>query len=129
VGAPGYDPEAALRLVAQFGLAEDTARHLNLAYGGRARRVAELAAAGLAGRLAVGHPHIEAEVVWAVREEMALTPMDVLARRTRLAFIETRAARAALPRTIELMAKELKWDRARRTREEREARALLDGSL
>lgn len=129
VGAVGHEPDGALRLAAQFGLAEDIARHLNLAYGGRARRVAELAAAGLTGRLASGHPHIEAEVVWAVREEMALTPMDVLARRMRLAFIETRAARAALPRTIDLMAKELKWDEARRAREEREARARLEGSL
>jgi glycerol-3-phosphate dehydrogenase len=129
VGATGYEPEAAPRLAAQYGLAEDTARHLQLAYGGRAPRVAELAAAKLGRRLAEGHPHIEAEVVWAVRQEMALTAMDVLARRTRLAFIETRAALAALPRTIELMAKELRWDEKRRARETRQARALLKGSL
>lgn len=34
--------------------------------------------------------------------------MDVLARRTRLAFINARAAHEALPRVIAIMAEELK---------------------
>jgi glycerol-3-phosphate dehydrogenase len=129
VGAAGYDAQGEAALAAQFKLKEDVARHLNLAYGGRAARVAELAAKGFGRRLAPGHPEIEAEVIWAVREEMALTPMDVLARRMRLAFIDNKAARKALPRTIELMAKELRWNRTRRTQEERQARERLEQSL
>ncbi len=68
-------------------------------------------------------------MVWGVREEMARTAMDVLARRTRLAFIDGRAAREALPRTIELMAKELGWTKTRCAEEERAARERLDQSL
>jgi glycerol-3-phosphate dehydrogenase len=129
VGAAGFDAQAALKLAAEYKLDEDIARHLHLAYGGRAARVAELAAKGFARRLAEGHPEIEAEVIWAVREELALTAMDVLARRTRLAFIDTQAARAALPRTLELMASELGWSKARRAQEDRESRGLLEQGL
>jgi glycerol-3-phosphate dehydrogenase len=129
VGAAGYDAEGGPKLAAQYKIEMEVARHLHLAYGGRAAQVAQLAARGLGRRLAQGHPEIEAEVVWAVREEMAQTAMDVLARRTRLAFIDNKAAREALPRTIELMAKELRWTKTRGAQEERQARERLEQSL
>ena len=53
-----------------------------------------------------------AEVVWAVREEMALTVEDVLARRVRLLFVDAREAKAAAPKVAETMARELGRDRA-----------------
>lgn len=52
-------------------------------------------------------PYIGAEVVWAVRAEMARTVTDVLARRTRAQFLNTRAAAEMAPRVAELMAREL----------------------
>ena len=39
-----------------------------------------------------------AEVVWAVREEMAITLEDVLARRVRMLFVDAREAMAAAPK-------------------------------
>ncbi len=48
-----------------------------------------------------------AEVVWAVREEMAYTVEDVLARRVRLLFLDAREAIAAAPKVAEVMAEEL----------------------
>mgnify|MGYP000412114120 CR=1 FL=1 len=53
-----------------------------------------------------------AEVVWAVREEMALTVEDVLARRVRLLFVDAREAMAAAPKVAETMARELGRDQA-----------------
>jgi glycerol-3-phosphate dehydrogenase len=56
------------------------------------------------------HPKYDysvAEVVWAVREEMALTVDDVLGRRARLLFIDARAAIEAAPKVAQIMAKEL----------------------
>lgn len=47
-------------------------------------------------------------MIYAVRE-YACTAVDVLARRTRLAFLNVHAAEEALPRVIELMARELEW--------------------
>lgn len=58
-------------------------------------------------------PYVEAEVFYATRHEYACTAVDILARRTRLAFVDAQAALAALPRVIEIMSKELGWSRAR----------------
>jgi len=51
-----------------------------------------------------------AEVVWAVRNEMAMTVEDVLARRLRLLFLDARAALEAAPLVAGLMARELGRD-------------------
>jgi glycerol-3-phosphate dehydrogenase len=51
-----------------------------------------------------------AEVVWAVREEMALTLDDVLARRVRMLFVDAREAKRVARRVAELMAEELERD-------------------
>lgn len=53
-----------------------------------------------------------AEVVWAVREEMAITLEDVLARRVRLLFVDAREAIAAAPKAAAIMARELAADQA-----------------
>jgi glycerol-3-phosphate dehydrogenase len=51
-----------------------------------------------------------AEVVWAIREEMAMTVEDVLARRVRLLFLDARAAIACADKVARLLAKELEHD-------------------
>jgi glycerol-3-phosphate dehydrogenase len=51
-------------------------------------------------------PYRTAEVVWAVRREMAESVEDVLARRTRALFLNARAAFDAAPRVAETMARE-----------------------
>ncbi len=61
------------------------------------------------------HPRLPTragEVVWAVREEMARTVDDVLARRTRSLILDARAAAEAAPGVAELMAGELGKDPA-----------------
>ena len=55
-------------------------------------------------------PYTGAEVIWAVRREMARTLDDVLARRTRALFLNARAALGMAPRVAELMAQELGRD-------------------
>jgi glycerol-3-phosphate dehydrogenase len=60
--------------------------------------------------LEVALPYTGAEVIWAVRHEMARTLEDVLARRTRALFLNARAALRMAPRVVELMARELGRD-------------------
>jgi glycerol-3-phosphate dehydrogenase len=74
-----------------------------------------------------GLAHVEGEVLWAVREELAVKPLDVLARRMGLALLDQKAALEALPRVVALMAPVLGWDEGRAKREEEEARAGLPG--
>jgi len=54
-------------------------------------------------------PYTQAEVIWAVRHEMARTIEDVLARRMRALFLNARAALEMAPTVVELMAGELGW--------------------
>ncbi len=61
-------------------------------------------------------PYTGAEVVWAVRAEMAETVEDVLARRTRALFLNARAALRMANRVGEIMAHEMNQDQ--RWREE-----------
>jgi glycerol-3-phosphate dehydrogenase len=109
VGGQGFSADGAKKLE-QMGFSQDVAEHLHRAYGARAQAVAQLAAEGYGNRLAVAWPYLEAEVIYAVRHEMACTPLDVLARRTRLAFLDTSAALGAVPRVVELMGRELGWN-------------------
>jgi glycerol-3-phosphate dehydrogenase len=49
----------------------------------------------------------KSQVIWAVREEMARTVEDILARRTRALFLDARESIRITPLTAELMAAEL----------------------
>ena len=60
----------------------------------------------LATPLAAGFPYTKADAVNAFRNEMARTADDVVARRTRLAFLDARAAAAARP-VVEALRKEV----------------------
>ena len=53
-----------------------------------------------------------AEVIWAVRNEMARTLDDVLARRVRLQYIDAREALRVAPRVVRVMASEMQRDKA-----------------
>jgi glycerol-3-phosphate dehydrogenase len=57
-------------------------------------------------------PYTKAEIVWAVRNEMAQTVEDVLARRTRALFLNSRAAIEIAPQVAKMMADELGKDAA-----------------
>ena len=63
-------------------------------------------------RLVDEFPYLEAEVKYAVKE-YACTAVDVLARRTRLAFLHVHAADEAIPKIINIMANELGWSNPR----------------
>lgn len=88
-------------------------------YGSDAYEIRELIEANpqLGDPLHVSLPYVKAEVVWAVRREMARTVEDILARRTRALFLNARAALEMVPSVSELMASELGWDEITRTKE------------
>jgi glycerol-3-phosphate dehydrogenase len=81
-------------------------------YGTDAPEIRKLVQANpkLGEKLHSALPYIKAEVVWAVRYEMAQTIEDVLARRTRALFLNARAALEMAPKVADLMTPELGWD-------------------
>ncbi len=66
----------------------------------------------LSEKLSPKYGYTMAEVLWAVREEMAVSVEDVLARRVRLLFVDAREAMNAAPKVAALMAKELGKDQS-----------------
>ncbi|KAI6030490.1 FAD dependent oxidoreductase-domain-containing protein [Pisolithus orientalis] len=123
VGSDGWSPTMFIGLIQRFGLDTDVATQLSDNYGDRAWTVCALAQPTgeqwpLHGvRLSPNYSYLEAEILYATRHEYACTAVDVLARRTRLAFVNAQAALSALPRVIEIMSEELGWDRARQRQE------------
>lgn len=83
-------------------------------YGSDEERIRAMIAAdaSLGERLSEKFGYTAAEVVWAVREEMAVTLEDVLARRVRMLFVDAREAIAAARKTASIMAREMKKDEA-----------------
>lgn len=129
LGSVDYDPEGDVLLAEEYGLDPGVARHLHRAYGDQVRSIVSLSKEGFDELLLEGHPYIEAEIIWAVRHEMACQVMDVLARRLPLALIDTDGARRALQRTIQIMAAELGWDADRCHEEENTARERLSSGI
>lgn len=81
-------------------------------YGDHEESVLELVSedSSLGNKLVSSLPYTEAEVIWAVRNEMARTIEDVLARRLRILFLDANAAIEAAPRVADLMQSELGYD-------------------
>ncbi|MEP0711989.1 glycerol-3-phosphate dehydrogenase/oxidase [Algoriphagus sp.] len=63
-----------------------------------------------ARRLHPDFPNIAAEVIWAVREEMAMKVEDVLSRRIRMLILDAQAAIDTAPIVAQLMAEEMQKD-------------------
>jgi glycerol-3-phosphate dehydrogenase len=93
-------------------ISPETARRFYASYGANWQVVAEL----IRERPELGEPVIpgldvvKAEIVFAVRDEMARTLLDVLARRTHVALLDRNQARDVAPAVAEIVGHELGWD-------------------
>ncbi|PWY64709.1 DAO-domain-containing protein [Aspergillus heteromorphus CBS 117.55] len=127
IGAHGFSKTLFINLIQHFGLETDVAKHLTESYGDRAWQVAALSSPTSTRfpvrgqRISTLYPFIDGEIRYAVRHEYAQTAIDVIARRTRLAFLNAEAALEALPSIIDLMGEELKWDVSRKDTEWKES--------
>lgn len=101
--------------------------HLSV-YGSDAEKIKELIkeTPSLDKKLVDGFEHTKAEVVWAVRKEMAQTIEDVLARRLRILFLDADAAKKAAPGVAEIMADELNWPKEKKQKQLNDFLALAD---
>lgn len=97
-------PEVAARLVARHGTQAPDVVALGQ----------EL---GLLDRLIEGEDHLEAEVAWAARRELALSLDDVLARRMRIAHELPDRGASIAPRVAAILGAELGWDASRQATE------------
>jgi len=74
-------------------------------------------------------PFTKVEVIWAVRQEMARTIDDVLARRVRALYLDARAAIEMAPEVAEIIANELNFNNLWKENQIREFTELAKGYI
>jgi glycerol-3-phosphate dehydrogenase len=84
---------------------------------------------GYSEKLHPGFDFTVAEVVWAVRNEMARTVDDILARRVRVLYLDAKASVAIAPKIASIMAKELHKDKTWEETQISEYRDLADSYI
>ena len=110
-GAAGYAPDYWQSLVSGYNLSEQTARHLAGKFGTTAPKVLDLLQedAELAKPILEELAPLRAEVVYCVRNEMAITIEDILFRRLGVQLYSWRSAIHAAPAVASIFADELGW--------------------
>jgi glycerol-3-phosphate dehydrogenase len=103
----------------EIGVLPESVEHLLRHYGTEAAGIFNLGSGDrrLLRRLLPPHPAIEAEVLHAVRRELAQTVEDVMVRRIHLYYEHPERGTPAARRVAELMARELGWNDERITEE------------
>ena len=111
-GSSGYYADFSLDLQKEYALPSDVARHLSGKFGTRALNIVGLLRENAAWntRIAEDLPVIEAEIVFCIRNEMAETVEDILARRTGTQMYAWKAALQAAPVVGRILAREKGWD-------------------
>jgi glycerol-3-phosphate dehydrogenase len=110
-GGENYRPDSWKELETKFGFPDDVCKNLLAKYGSRAARIGDLVVENADWREKIhsDYPYIRAEVIYAVRYEMAVTPRDFLARRVRMEITDWKATLNCTSIVADLMSDELGW--------------------
>ena len=113
------DLEMIIHDAVQEGTPRDLAERLSRSYGSETPAITRLSRThpDLAAPIVAGYPAIRAELVYALRREMAMTLSDLLIRRTHLFYEVTGHAVAEAAAVVDLVAAELGWDAGRKASE------------
>jgi glycerol-3-phosphate dehydrogenase len=127
-GAQGYTPLLWQDLASQFEISPETTQHLTNKFGADASRVLELVRENrsLAAPIVAGYPGIQAEIVYAIRCEMAMSIEDVLAQRIGLQWFSWESAIVAGPVVGTYFAREHGWTAAQTQQAVREYTSKLN---
>ena len=130
-GAAGFNDHFSSRIEKEYALPADIAQHLAAKFGTRALELLELLQENPEWneRITPELPAIHAEIVYCIRNEMAETIEDLLARRTGAQMYGWKAALKAAPVVGALLAREKSWDSAKETAAVREYSWRIRGFL
>ena len=116
---------------AALGLSPQTILHLGRNYGAEAMTILDLVSddQSLAQLLIDDLPYIRAEVLYACRQEMAMTPYDILARRTSITLEDRQRGLGVVDEVATLMAKELQWSPEQQKSMVDAFRSVMEGQI
>lgn len=135
-GGEDYSKNYSARLIHEYRIPLKLAKHLSHNYGSRSSLILELYQESDFNKLPItlaatrhfepsevvnsegnnlsyqsfDEPFTIAELKYSLKYEYIRTPIDFLARRTRLAFLNAREALSAVDGVVSIMSKELGWD-------------------
>lgn len=129
-GWPHVKHEVAKKGLA-LGITPKTLEHLNNSFGTEAMTLINLVAQNkeLAGKLIDDLPYIKAEVIYSCRHSMAMTPHDVLARRTSIILEDHQRGLGVVDEVAQLMAPELNWSQAQQQEQAATYRAIVEKQM
>jgi glycerol-3-phosphate dehydrogenase len=118
-GGEARDLAGVVQEIQRDGFSAEVAEHLVHLFGAEAVAVSRLARSdeSLGRPIVPGQVGVRAELVHAMRREMAVTLCDLLIRRTHLFYEAPGHALAQAPEIVTLAARELGWDAARQASE------------
>ncbi|WPK26369.1 hypothetical protein PUMCH_003722 [Australozyma saopauloensis] len=151
VGGDDYSKNYSARLIHEYKIPLKLAKHLSHNYGSRSSIILELYQESDQNKLPVtlatdstfepsedeaskgnklsyqsfDQPFTIAELKYSMKYEYARTPLDFLARRTRLAFLDAREALSAVDGVVDIMRAELNWDNATAKKMAKEAKSYI----
>ncbi|CAI5759200.1 unnamed protein product [Candida verbasci] len=151
LGGENYTKNYSARLIHEYKIPLKLAKHLSHNYGSRAAGILELYTKNDRNKLPVtlaatkefepsleavtdrnnlsyqsfDEPFTIAELKYSLKYEYPRTPVDFLARRTRLAFLNAREAMQAIDGVVELMSQELNWDNETEQKMRKDARNYI----
>ena len=130
-GGEAHDLDVLIEEAEQEGISRRTAEHLVRAHGSETPAVVRLAQTdpGLADPIVPGHPAIRAELVHAIRREMALTLGDLLIRRTHLFYETPDHALNEISSITSIAGTEMEWASERHSAELAAYAAEIDLNL
>lgn len=132
IGGENFTPSYPANLIHEYKIPLKLAAHLASNYGTRSPLILETYFESDYNKLPVGLAHIQdfspireegrsitigdfdepftvAELLYSIRYEYARTPIDFLARRSRLAFLNAKVAYKSIDGVISVMKRELNW--------------------
>lgn len=151
VGGTDYSKNYSARLIHEYRIPLKLAKHLSHNYGSRAAPILELYRQSDYNKLPItlaatksfnpsdtkvtddntlsyqnfDEPFTIAELKYSLKHEYIRTPIDFLARRTRLAFLNARQALYAVDGVVEIMRNEFNWDNDTTERMRTEAKDFI----
>ena len=109
----------------------DATDHLKENFGSDAEKIKNLIKekASYQKKIHPNFPYVVGEIIWTIREEMALKVEDFLSRRTRWLLLDAKVSIEVAPKVAKIMATELKKDKAWITKEIQEFKKLASNYI
>lgn len=138
-GGENFESTLAPRLAQTYQIPAQLAEHLASNYGTRAPVILELYKESEYNRLPVSvaastenptyekfqYPFSVAELKYGIKYEYIRTPVDFLARRSRLAFLDAKAALDSVDGVVKVLGDELNWDSEKREAESKKTKEFI----